>query len=403
MSKPNWTPVQIRLGDLIPWGDNPKYSTKEDAKRLLETEQEFGQPIPFCVSPYLEGSTVNCYDGHQRDSAWRTAYGDDFVVWAMQSDRHLTEAERKRFVLRMHNAHGQWSSDTLSGWDADVLKSGWFDSNTLKGWKADVGWLDKFLQSEQPSADAEPQVDRAAELLEKWQVTPGSLWQIGEHRLICGDCTDAATVARVMDGERAQVLSNDPPYGMGLDTDYSKMPKTSRGFEAVIGDDKPFDVSGIRAIFEDVKEQFWFGADYYAKSLGDTEHSGSWMVWDKRVEAKYDDGFGSEFELVWSAVKRKRQILRHMWFQNHAENEREARERLHPTQKPTSLIEELIGITSDKGDIVFDGFLGSGTTLVACENLSRRCRAIEISPSYVAVALERMATAFPALEIRRLE
>jgi hypothetical protein len=50
MSKPNWTPIQIRLGDLIPWGDNPKYSTKEDAKRLLETEQEFGQPIPFCVS-----------------------------------------------------------------------------------------------------------------------------------------------------------------------------------------------------------------------------------------------------------------------------------------------------------------------------------------------------------------
>jgi ParB family chromosome partitioning protein len=148
--KPNWTPIQVRLGDLIPWGDNPKYSTREDAKRLLETEQEFGQPIPFCVSPYLEGSTVNCYDGHQRDSAWRTAYGDDFVVWAMQSDRHLTEAERKRFVLRMHNAHGQWNWDDLSGWQTDDLTAGWFNDETLSGWGKDYSNLKGLLESEVP-------------------------------------------------------------------------------------------------------------------------------------------------------------------------------------------------------------------------------------------------------------
>jgi hypothetical protein len=155
MTKPTWKPIRIRLGDLIPWGDNPKYSTKEDAKRLIETEQEFGQFQTFSVSPYLDGSKVNCYDGHQRDSAWRTAYGDDFVVWALQSDRHLTEAERKRFVLRAHNAHGQWSSDILSGWPVDELKDGWFNDSTLKTWKADVNWLDKFLKSEQAGgADA---------------------------------------------------------------------------------------------------------------------------------------------------------------------------------------------------------------------------------------------------------
>jgi hypothetical protein len=124
MTKPTWKPIRIRLGDLIPWGDNPKYSTKEDAKRLIETEQEFGQFQTFSVSPYLDGSKVNCYDGHQRDSAWRTAYGDDFVVWALQSDRHLTEAERKRFVLRAHNAHGQWDSDAFANWNADELTAG---------------------------------------------------------------------------------------------------------------------------------------------------------------------------------------------------------------------------------------------------------------------------------------
>lgn len=149
--KPNWKPIEIRLGDLIPWGDNPKYSTKEDARRLLETEAEFGQFQTFAVSPFLEGGKVNCYDGHQRDSAWRTAKGDDFKVWAMQSDRHLTEAERRKFVLRAHNAHGQWSWDSLSGWDAETLKAGWFNSDTLHGWNMDALNLREMLNS-----DAEP-------------------------------------------------------------------------------------------------------------------------------------------------------------------------------------------------------------------------------------------------------
>lgn len=155
MTKPTWKPIQIRLGDLIPWGDNPKYSTKEDARRLLETEQEFGQFQTFSVSPYLDNGKVNCYDGHQRDSAWRTAYGDDFVVWALQSDRHLTDAERRKFVLKAHNAHGQWSTDVLSGWPVDELKSGWMNKDTLKGWNMDALNLREMLNGEAEPIDFE--------------------------------------------------------------------------------------------------------------------------------------------------------------------------------------------------------------------------------------------------------
>jgi DNA modification methylase len=221
MTKPTWKPIQIRLGDLIPWGDNPKYSTKEDAKRLIETEQEFGQPQTFSVSPLMDNGKCNCYDGHQRDSAWRTAYGDDFVVWAMQSDRHLTEAERKRFVLRMHNAHGQWSSDILSGWGVDELTQGWFDSATLKTWKADVNWLDKFLQSEQADgADAEVDESRADELREKYGTELGQYWQIGEHRLFIGDSAfDVSGIAKLFDGRKAVLVHADPPYGMGKESE----------------------------------------------------------------------------------------------------------------------------------------------------------------------------------------
>jgi hypothetical protein len=154
MSKPTWKPIQIRLGEIEPWGDNPKYSTKEDARRLIETEQEFGQPIPFCVSPYLEESKVNCYDGHQRLMAWKVTYGDGFVIHAMQSDRHLTEAERKRFVLRMHNAHGQWDWEHyLSGWDKTDLDAGWMNWETLKGWNFDALNLREKLNSDVEPVD----------------------------------------------------------------------------------------------------------------------------------------------------------------------------------------------------------------------------------------------------------
>ncbi len=397
--KLHWKNITVRLGDLKAWAENPKFSTKAQAQRIIDSFKKFDQVQTIAVSPDLE-----VYDGHQRLSALLTIHGEDYQIDARQSNRNLTTDERKELVITLHSgAVGSYDWQALSGWDAKELQGWGLDSDTLKGWNNDANNLKELLNaSKEDLVDAEPQIDRAQELLEKWGVSYGDLWQIGEHRLLCGDSTKREDVERVMGGERAQMLSNDPPYGMGLDTDYSKMPKTSRGFEAVIGDDKPFDVSSIREIFKDVKEQFWFGADYYAKSLGDTEHEGSWMVWDKRVEEKYDDGFGSEFELVWSAVKRKRQMLRHMWFQNHADNEKEARERVHPTQKPTTLIQELINLGSNEKDICFDGFTGSGTTLIACENLKRKGRGIEISPAYCSVILERMSIAFPHLEIKKI-
>ena len=89
------------------------------------------------------------------------------------------------------------------------------DSDTLTNWQRDVTALGNLLASEEAeSADAEPQIDRAAALQEKWQVKPGDLWRIGEHKLACGDCTDKAVVERVMGGEKASLVVTDPPYGV---------------------------------------------------------------------------------------------------------------------------------------------------------------------------------------------
>ncbi len=225
----------------------------------------------------------------------------------------------------------------------------------------------------------------------------GDLWLLGEHRLLCGDATNADDVGRLLDGNVPGAIVTDPPYGMHLDTDWSGIRGTdqSLGFKKnikgkayppVIGDDAPYDPAPMLDLLAtEVGEVFLFGPDYYAERIPDRD-VGSWMVWDKRKESQAD-GFGSEFELIWSRQRHKKRVLRHEWFGFLREGEHnEARS--HPTQKPVTLITDIIEQWCP-GAIVADPYAGSGTTLIACERLGRRCYAMEIEPRYVDVAVRR--------------
>lgn len=224
----------------------------------------------------------------------------------------------------------------------------------------------------------------------------GDLWLLGEHRLLCGDSTKAEDVARLMGGEQAAAVLTDPPYGMNLDTDWSNargsMRESAHGtrgntYERVIGDADAFDPTPLFEAWGYCQEIFLFGADYYAESIPN-RNAGSWLVWDKRKESQ-SEAIGSEFELCWSKAHHKRRMLRHDWFGFlSSANGSEARNREHPTQKPTTLIQDIIEQWI-KGQIIIDPFLGSGTTLIACERLGRRCYAMEIEPRYVDVAVKR--------------
>jgi DNA modification methylase len=257
--------------------------------------------------------------------------------------------------------------------DEELLAAAGFDEAELEKLISETTGLEDIVEDEAPEPPADP-VTKA-----------GDLWQLGGHRVLCGDSTRAEDVARLMGGERAEILIADPPYGMNLDANYSGMKGFHQGkkHEAVHGDDKPFDASEV--IGCDGLDQFWFGADYYASSLGDTEHAGAWLVWDKRLDDSADKMFGSCFELVWCSKRRKRDVLRHKWAGIF--NDGEARTFDHPTTKSVRLICDLITRAS-KGDL-YDPFLGSGTTLIAAEQLGRKCYGIEISPAYCDVIVER--------------
>jgi len=229
----------------------------------------------------------------------------------------------------------------------------------------------------------------------------GDLWLLGDHRVLCGDSTKAEDVARLMNGAKADMVFTDPPYGMHLDTDYSEIKgsknakiqgKGGRKYEPVIGDNDDFSPELIEAIFSNFRycaEIFIWGADYFAELI-QNRNDGSWLAWDKRGSEDADKIIGNCFELCWSKAKHKKEIARIKWMG--AFGSADARERVHPTQKPLKLCAWFFNKYGRDGEVVADLFLGSGSTLIAAEQLNRKCYGMEISPAYCDVIVKRWET-----------
>jgi DNA modification methylase len=355
---------------------DPANVRQHDEKNLAAIKsslKRFGQQKPIVVDPkgiVIAGNgtlTAARALGWDRIRIVRTQLeGSEATAYAIADNRTAELATWDDDALMQ-----QLSALDLE--DSALVEAAGFSAAELEG------MVDGLLGEKEINEDEVPEVP------EDPITKPGDLWILGDHRLLCGDSTKAEDVERLMGGGKVEILIADPPYGMNLNADYSGMRGLHQGkkHEAVHGDDKPFDASKV--IGCDALDQFWFGADYYASSLADTEHTGAWLVWDKRLDDSADKMFGSCFELVWCSKKRKRDILRHKWagiFTNG-----EARTFDHPTTKSVRLICDLI-TRADEGDI-YDPFSGSGTTLIAAEQLGRRCFGMEISPQYCDVIVER--------------
>lgn len=302
-----------------------------------------------------------------------------YIIW--EDQRYTYRAVRwtpeqcEQANIVANKAGGTWDFDTLANE---------FNVDNLLDWgftdlEFDLSGVD-FGNGSEPPADPGPQMDKAAELQEKWGVKLGDVWELGEHRLACGDCTDKAVVDAVMMREQVQSIVTDPPYGIDLDTDYTRfttgfdVPRTAH--KQIEGDDKLFDP---RPFLEFETAVLW-GANFFGRHLP----IGSWFVWDKRF--KSGTAFLSDAELAWAKGGHGIYIFS-LTSQGFVRPERVQ----HPTQKPVELFEWCIE-NSKAGELIYDPFLGSGTTLIACERLGRKCRGIEVEPKYVSVTLERWQT-----------
>jgi DNA modification methylase len=241
-------------------------------------------------------------------------------------------------------------------------------------------------------APADDSVDDVPDLPDEPDSKPGEVYDLGPHRLVCGDSESVEALDLLMNGETAGCVLTDPPYGISLDTGkrHTGLGGLLNGtpvkeYRPVANDDRPFDAGFLYSYLAAAKEQFWFGANYYRRTIPDDDLSGSWLVWDKRNEAT-DVVHGSGFELVWSRQKHKQDLLR--FFHSGAFGA-EARNRYHPTQKPVALLAEILGRWSPKGCVVVDPFGGSGSTLLAAERCGMRAFLVELDPGYCDVIRKR--------------
>ena len=250
----------------------------------------------------------------------------------------------------------------------------------------------------------------------------GDLFEIGEHRLLCGDSTDSDQVAKLMNGQKADMVFTDPPYGMKLNADYSgaksslsffgeKGVKGGKKYDNVIGDHDDFTpelINTIFACFNDCNEIFIWGADYFAELLPN-KNDGSWVVWDKRAngnddleaDKSSDKMYGSTFELCWSKNKHKRDIARVKWAGIFGTEKEFDHKRHHPTQKPSLLPQWFFNEWGKENDLIADLFLGSGSTMVASHQLKRKCYGMELDPKYCQVIVDRMKKLDPNLIIKK--
>ena len=262
--------------------------------------------------------------------------------------------------------------------------------------------LDELLKDVrgEPAQDAGAQVDRAAELQQKWQTERGQLWLIGRHRLLCGDSTNAEDVARLMAGEKADCVFTDPPYNALKSWDKDEAKSETRlnpnnwfandnmewdDYEAFLGNAfRTFDAHSVYVCCD--YRIYPLIVDHIEAVGYEVKHC---IVWKKNVW-----GLGKRYRfqhefIVYACLPDA------PFYGDRAQSDvwevDVDRTTEHNTPKPPALPSIGIANSSSNGGVVYDAFGGSGTTMVACEQLGRQCRMIEIEPKYCAVILERMA------------
>lgn len=297
--------------------------------------------------------------------------------------------EQEYADVQSDNAIASWAELDFTGINSDIGDLGPdFDIDML-------GIKNFTLDPEvvEPQCDEDEVPEAPVEPITKL----GDIYKLGNHRLMCGDSTSIDAVEKLMDGNKADMVFTDPPYGMFLDADYSSMSSKFKGstggnkYENVKGDHADFNpdfINIIFAAFPKCKDVFLWGADYYSDLLPN-KNEGSWIVWDKRGDESADKMFGSTFELCWSMARHKREIARIKWAGIFGMEKEHDKKRAHPTQKPVALILWFFEKWGDEKNNIVDLFGGSGSTMLASEKSSKSSFLMELDPHYCDVIVSR--------------
>ena len=349
-----------KLSSITAYGKNAKKHDKTQINNVAESIKQYGFVQPIVID--RDGVIVI---GHCRAMAAKKL-GMEEVPCVCVDDLTPEQVNALRLVDNKSNE---------SDWDFDLLADEIPDLD-LSAFDFDWG-LPEI--TEEVIEDEAPEVDEDAEPIAKL----GDIWQLGRHRLMCGDSTDKATVELLMDGKKADMVFTDPPYNIGYQGVSDKR---------TIKNDKMTDedfVDFLEKALMPCETMYvccsWQYSHLFRQALENIgQKIKAMIVWDKVNPAQHLDKYFKQHEIIWycGAFGGEKTLRGDVWQCKRQKNT------VHPTMKPI----ELIGMAlqdQPKKKIVYDGFGGSGSTLIACEQLDRTCYMMELDPKYCDVIIKR--------------
>ena len=362
-----YKPEYIAIDELKLNDTNPRHIEDNKFAKLVKSVKNF--PAMLEIRPIVIDENNVILGGNMRYKACIKAGLKEVPV--VQVD-NLTEEQKQEFIIKDNVGFGTW--------DWEILEEEW-DAESLEEWGLDV----PFDTDEDKEGLTDE--DDVPEVTEEPVSKLGDVWLLGEHRVMCGDSTSADDVAVLMDGEKADMVFTDPPYGISYN------PKSSK-HETIKNDDVFLD--GWIPLVENYSKGFifmWTGYQVVGKWINITEPFGditNMIIWSKGGGGLGDlyKRFSTDFEiaLVWNrGAELKDKRIGSVW----EINKDGGASYVHPTQKPVELIEKALINCSKSKDLVLDLFLGSGSTLIGCEKKGRKCYGMELDPKYVDVVIKR--------------
>jgi DNA modification methylase len=394
----------MNINEIKPNPNNPRIIKDDKFKKLVKSIQDFPQMLELRPIVIDENNIV--LGGNMRLKACIEAGLKDVPV---KQAKELTEEQKKEFIVKDNVGYGEW--------DWDDLANNW-DEQLLTEWGLDIPNFDaNVLEAEEDGFSAP---DGGTET----DIVLGDLFEIGEHRLLCGDSTDSDQVAKLMNGQKADMVFTDPPYN--VDFKGQDLSNTTKDGIEILGhkganskhdkiknDSMPDDefVEFMKAVLSNVT-LFNKGAWYFSfcdlkldllltplKEMGFNWKS--IIIWKKNQATLSGKDYKSRYEpIVYGCPENsfygERYKQEDIWeFQRTLKND------LHPTMKPIPLIENALNNSSKEGMIIMDLFLGSGSTMVASHQLKRKCYGTELDPKYCQVIVDRMKKLDPTLIIKK--
>lgn len=362
------------ITEIKPNPSNPRIIKDDKFKKLVKSIQDFPQMLE--IGPIVVNDDMVVLGGNMRLKACQEAGLKQIPIIKASS---LTPEQQKEFIIKDNVGFGEW--------DWNMIANDW-DVEQVTEWGLDVpDYEPQILEAEEDGFEIPDEITT--------DILLGDLIEIGEHRLLCGDSTDSEQVAKLMNGEKADMVFTDPPYGISHSGKGIKGATKENDFGEILNDG---DVSVAIDFFNLCQSEFneatliFWGANYYSSCI---PNGFGWLVWDKEREGNTFSG--AEIAFVNKGVKVD--VFKHQWHGMIKASEMGER-RLHPTQKPIALVEWCFN-NYKAGELILDGFLGSGSTMVASHQLKRKCYGMELDPKYCQVIVDRMMKLDPSLVIKR--